>query len=199
MTDRMDVAPRADARNIERYGWNGGEPGLTDGYRRGSMGRPAAGIARESPNVCCRCKEKPKGSNNYCRDCMLAYQREYYKKNKSKWPEYRKREMPRVYTKEWYQKNRERLLRGQAKYRQSGGKLLHKYGITREEQDRIILMQLGCCAICSRPEKFLVIDHCHKTGHVRGLLCHPCNRGIGQLNDDADRLFAAAEYLRRHQ
>lgn len=67
------------------------------------------------------------------------------------------------------------------------------------------LAQRGVCAICHRPETAtllgkptrLRVDHDHKDGHIRGLLCNKCNAGIAQLGDDPDTLLAAAEYLRR--
>lgn len=68
--------------------------------------------------------------------------------------------------------------------------------------------QGGVCAICRLPEtkldyrtkkiQELAVDHCHTTNKPRGLLCNSCNRGIGWLGDDADRVTAAAEYLRRY-
>jgi hypothetical protein len=58
--------------------------------------------------------------------------------------------------------------------------------------------QGGVCALCRDPAKeSLVIDHCHTTGSVRGLLCHHCNVGLGFLRDDPDVMAAAIEYLRR--
>jgi hypothetical protein len=50
------------------------------------------------------------------------------------------------------------------------------------------------CVICGSNEK-LVVDHSHKTGNVRGLLCNHCNRGLGHFKDDPMLLEFAAQYL----
>ncbi len=55
--------------------------------------------------------------------------------------------------------------------------------------------QEGACAICHRTDRPLNIDHCHDSGKVRGLLCGPCNRGIGFLEDDVTLLQSAIDYL----
>ena len=73
-----------------------------------------------------------------------------------------------------------------------------KYGITREDYDLLLASQGGACAICrDRPKanKRLYVDHDHDTGVVRGLLCHPCNTGLGMFKDDSSILVAAAGYL----
>lgn len=72
---------------------------------------------------------------------------------------------------------------------------LLKRGITLEEYERIMDEQEACCAICLRDDRKLDIDHCHRGGQVRGLLCGPCNRGIGFLEDNVDILRSAIDYL----
>lgn len=80
--------------------------------------------------------------------------------------------------------------------------LKRKYGITPEDYDRILAAQGGVCAICRTPPPDprgfrMHVDHDHESGRVRGILCGPCNQGIGNLGDDVERLRAAIKYLRR--
>jgi hypothetical protein len=77
-------------------------------------------------------------------------------------------------------------------------KLRKKYNITTEDYANLLKSQNGCCKICSsEPTKTrkLCVDHCHKTGKVRGLLCDSCNRGIGLLGDESKQLKIAYKYL----
>lgn len=86
--------------------------------------------------------------------------------------------------------------------------LLGHYGVTLEWYDEQFRKQSGLCAICLQPETMeikkgkgaimLAVDHHHGTDRPRGLLCHKCNRGLGMLGDDADRLRAAIAYLESH-
>ena len=76
--------------------------------------------------------------------------------------------------------------------------LKHCYGLTLEQFDAANVAQGGRCKICGKiPEdgKPLHVDHCHKEGRVRGLLCGNCNRGIGIFQDDRYLLMKAIEYL----
>lgn len=73
--------------------------------------------------------------------------------------------------------------------------LKRNYGINLEEYTKRYDTQHGLCAICKTPHDVLCVDHSHDTGKVRGLLCHPCNRGIGLLKESADTLRAAISYL----
>lgn len=81
--------------------------------------------------------------------------------------------------------------------------LNRRYGITFADYNNMHKEQDGVCAICHE-EGFLmakhhklklVVDHCHVTGVVRGLLCHNCNRALGLLKDDTHRLDRAKDYL----
>lgn len=76
--------------------------------------------------------------------------------------------------------------------------LMSIYGITVDEYDALLKAQGGVCAICGKPPKTrrLGVDHDHKTGVVRGLLCYFCNhRLLGGVKDDVEKLRAAVKYL----
>ena len=62
------------------------------------------------------------------------------------------------------------------------------------QQSALETAQLGLCLICQAAPA-VVVDHCHRTKRIRGILCHRCNLGIGHFNDDPGVLRAAAKYL----
>ncbi|MFJ8505428.1 endonuclease VII domain-containing protein [Streptomyces avermitilis] len=74
------------------------------------------------------------------------------------------------------------------------GHLKRQYGMTEAERDEMIASQMGICVICLKAPAAHV-DHCHKTGRVRGVLCFNCNSAIGKLGDDPDAVRRAAAYL----
>lgn len=67
--------------------------------------------------------------------------------------------------------------------------------------------QNGVCAICGKPESrrskktghiyALHVDHDHKTGDIRGLLCHHCNAGLGHFADNVEAMEKAIAYLKQ--
>lgn len=68
-----------------------------------------------------------------------------------------------------------------------------KYGLTRAQYDE--MAEKGCAICGGQPSDRLYVDHDHKTGMVRGLLCHQCNSGLGMFKDDKSLLAKAIEYL----
>lgn len=73
--------------------------------------------------------------------------------------------------------------------------LKHKYGITLTEYFDLVEKQRGLCGICCKASNHLSVDHDHITKTVRGLLCQPCNMGLGLFKDNAISLKAAISYL----
>lgn len=78
-------------------------------------------------------------------------------------------------------------------------KLKWKFGMTLEAYEKRYKEQSDCCLLCNRNRSefkiALSVDHDHKTGKVRGLLCHDCNTGLGKFRDSAELLNKAAQYL----
>lgn len=87
-----------------------------------------------------------------------------------------------------------------------GIELKKKFGMSIEDYDKMLEKQGGVCAICGNKEttydprhkktKELAVDHNHSTGQIRALLCRGCNQGIGNFNEDVQRLEKAVKYLR---
>ena len=84
--------------------------------------------------------------------------------------------------------------------------LRDSFDLSLDEYRKMLEAQNGKCAICFQPEthkrngkiKALAVDHNHKSGAIRGLLCSDCNTGIGKLKDDPKVLRMAAQYLEYH-
>jgi hypothetical protein len=87
-------------------------------------------------------------------------------------------------------------IRQRARPRIRAKDLKSRHGITIEQYDRLFAEQGGRCAICRREQaNWLSMDHDHASGEKRGLLCKPCNLGLGNFRDDPEVLIAAARYL----
>lgn len=137
---------------------------------------------------------------------------EFYKnrKNKTSWCKscYHQRDIQTYKTKEGREKkiisvrNYHKTERGKLKHRRA---LCKKYGITLVQYNELFIIQDGVCAICQQKEiccssgqipDNLSIDHCHKTGKIRGLLCRRCNNLLGWANDNCILLSRAIVYLK---
>lgn len=77
------------------------------------------------------------------------------------------------------------------------GHLKRSYGMTEAQRDEMIAAQGGLCCICLKAPA-VHVDHCHKTGRVRGVLCFNCNTAIGKLGDDPDAARRVVSYLEGH-
>lgn len=84
--------------------------------------------------------------------------------------------------------------------------LRRTYGITLQDYNELLIAQDCTCAICSKDLNFEdwssdspVVDHCHTTGHVRGILCNECNRGLGYFRDNVNALAKAISYLTKEE
>lgn len=93
--------------------------------------------------------------------------------------------------KKWSDVNRE-AVRFKARTRA----LNYKYGMSHQDIILLLEKQNNQCCICSVDiSKGHHVDHNHETGDVRGLLCGPCNRGLGYLKDSPDIVKNAYQYL----
>ena len=78
--------------------------------------------------------------------------------------------------------------------------LIRKYGITLDDYNLMLENQEHRCKICGSTDPAdrsgrLVVDHCHTTTRVRGLLCHKCNSALGLFKDDRAIIRSALNYL----
>ena len=144
------------------------------------------------------------------------YMKEYWIKNKDilskKKKEYdiKNKDILSKNKKEYYFKNKEHILARSKiwalnnKDRVRENQLKRDYNLTLDQYNKMLADQNGCCKGCGI--KFDVniksltphVDHCHKTGKVRGLLCNYDNTIIGYANEDTARLSKLIEYIKEH-
>lgn len=81
--------------------------------------------------------------------------------------------------------------------------LKKNYGISLADYQSMHEAQDGKCAICGassdKLNRFMAVDHCHKTGKLRSLLCSGCNTGLGFFKDSPALLTAAIQYILSHE
>jgi N12 class adenine-specific DNA methylase len=130
--------------------------------------------------ICPKCKQLISVASvrvSYCKPCMRDYSKARHAANIQ-----RERARFKTYYYSNLEKERERRLK-------------RKYGITIEGRKALEQKQNSQCAICNVHSDKLVVDHCHETGSVRGLLCSDCNLAIGLMKDNIGSLLSAATYL----
>lgn len=135
-----------------------------------------------------------RGFKSYCKLCENTYSREYQQKDKERicdrvlsWYHKQKKERPEFVKK----KSLEHTLKS-------------KYDMTLKQYDEMLKGQNGVCAVCKNPEtninrygdvNRLSVDHNHKTGEIRGLLCNNCNLLLGRIEHTPELVIKLQAYL----
>jgi Recombination endonuclease VII len=123
------------------------------------------------------------GLSSKCKECIKE------KRQKRK-------EHDKAYWKKYANKNVEKLKQRDRKY-----SLKRKFNMTIEEYNTLLKTQNNQCAIvgCKKQRssngKRLAVDHCHKTGKIRGLLCNECNTSLGLLRENTEIILGLIHYL----
>jgi hypothetical protein len=122
--------------------------------------------------------------NRICNKCHLAYFRQHYRK-----PEVRARWIE--HSKEWHQRNPDKAKVSSMRYR------LKKLGLVLEDYQTMLEKCQNKCEICGNEfkEREPQVDHDHKTGNVRGLLCNNCNSLLGFLENNNAPIEKFVQYL----
>lgn len=134
----------------------------------------------DKTKLCAGCKEiKPfsefykdrfryGGSSSYCKPCGRTQRQEYNKKNPDK---------------------------------SRSSRLKNVFGITIDDYNRMFLEQNGKCACCHKHQsefkRRLAVDHCHRSGKVRALLCTTCNTALGMIKENVETLKEMISYLNK--
>jgi hypothetical protein len=115
------------------------------------------------------------------------------------------KECRKIESKQWYENNKEKKRQMSYAYRhiKKDQDLRKGYGISLEEFNTKLAEQDHSCKICGTHQqtlkRSLCVDHCHKTGTIRGLLCDLCNRSLGLLKDNKEILKKAVAYLEQYE
>ena len=117
-------------------------------------------------------RAKKDNLSTYCKDCHLSRNNQWAKENPKDKADARRR---------WHLKD--------------------KYNLTPEDYEAMLKAQDYSCAICGTDTpgsaRHFAVDHSHRTGKVRGLLCDGCNTSLGHFKDDINILETAIAYLKR--
>lgn len=151
-------------------------------------------------------KDSRDGLEGRCKLCANKDKKSTPEKNRERSRKYyhSHKELCNRKTRDWKDRNREKYLSNLREYRRGHpqeynpekGRIatIRSHGISPSYFENLRTAQSNECAICHKKEK-LVIDHDHKTGKVRGLLCRNCNLAIGYLEDDPILSICVSKYL----
>lgn len=138
------------------------------------------GKLRKQCKKCCNTNSQRWRENNKERNKELA--KNYYKQNKEK---------INLRTSSYYYNNKEKY-----KGIHRRNHLKEKYNISESEYNKILIRQDYKCAVCGQIDsRNLCVDHDHKHGNIRGLLCNNCNRAIGHFHENIFSMIKAICYL----
>ena len=126
------------------------------------------------------------------REYRKKYQIEYRAKQKEEHGAEAQRETWRLHSQKLYSDDEKR-------YQRARRKRAAHHGLTADEYDALIAKANGACELCHVTGKKLVLDHCHSTGAIRGVLCTACNTSIGKLGDTSKSLLRAVAYLQKSE
>ena len=173
-----------------RIPWNKGKKGLQISWNK----KPINLDGKKKCRDCSELKEFNdftfnKSSNDgrscHCRKCFNIIMN------------HKKSENPHKY------KEADRLSYIRHKNNYRSNQLKRTVGINLQEYNSMFTVQEGKCKICrthqSKLNLGLAVDHCHKTGRVRGLLCGKCNTALGLLEDNSEIVKGMIEYLKCNQ
>jgi hypothetical protein len=191
------AASRDARRSVERSerskeGVDRGLSASRDRMRRAANAarNTARGVAEDGEKRCPRCGQvqpvtnflvclsRKSGRDAYCRSCRREISAEWARANRGKVSQY---------SRKWKEKNKLAAR-------------LTRHRIDVDGYMALLDEQGGCCAICGTEPAdpySLHVDHDHRTGEVRGLLCVGCNSGLGKLGDTEEGLLRALDYLRK--
>jgi hypothetical protein len=137
-------------------------------------------------------KRSKDGLHCWCINCLRKYNRNYTRQWRKNNPDKTKEaELKRKRNPSYFSNNRKNNIK-------------IRHSITLEQYEQMLVKQNGVCAICGNPEMVenqyrqisLSIDHNHKTGKIRGLLCIKCNTLLGRIEGNLDLIPKFFEYLK---
>lgn len=181
-------------------------------HKKLNPGKPRNFPPSTKPKICTECKvtksadefypnkNAATGLSSYCKPCWNRtikrryYDKEYAAKRKKIYVAKHKDKVIQA-GKDYYLSNKS-VIRRKAQEKD----LVLKYDLSREQYLKMFSDQNFQCAVCFGEvvpfTRNAHVDHCHTTGKVRGILCKPCNQGLGFFRDDQIRLLNAVTYLK---